>query len=457
MAQGQPPAGGGPGGNQGPSPFSTIEALPDLGVLIIRSQNPEQAALMRKLIETLLAITEPSNIEVGVRAAALRRRDQHHDNADRPVPARLIVGATGNSINQRATTSINAATPGGGAFSLNNQQPASVVLLAVPRFNSIFVAAPKGRLPEIRKRIEELDQPPSPQMQAAPFPLTKASAARVAVLINNFWATRYPPETQTQNQIRVTYDDSTNTVFVQAGPADLKEIADLISRLDTTVSSAIDELRIFQLHNALADELSNLLVRAISAGIVAPSSTTSTLPPQVTGGAAGAGGALGGGALGGRGGAGGGALAAAPGWSALGGGAFGGGRSAAVPWGRAAPVLPARMRTRSRRGHQDGHLAVLPAGSGRPHRRGRNARRHPHHSRHADQHPRHRRPQGGDEAAGGLDREAGHRPVHAFGHQDHHAQEERCVEYGDSAATALPELGRYHHWRRRPAVGQAAA
>src|SRR5207248_2425382 len=92
--------------------------------------------------------------------------------------------------------------------------------------------------------------------------------AKVEVPINNFYATRFPNETAAQHQVRVTRDDSSNTVFVQAAPADMAEIRSLIERIDTTVSSAVNDVRIVRLNNASADELANLLTVAISQGVV---------------------------------------------------------------------------------------------------------------------------------------------------------------------------------------------
>src|SRR5262249_4292785 len=136
---------------------------------------------------------------------------------------------------------------------------------------------------------------------AVPFPLKKASAARVAQLINTFWASRYPGDSSATNQIRITYEDSTNTVFVQAAPADMAEIQQMIWRIDTTVSDAKNDVRNVRLQRAVADEMAALLLRAISDGIVA-APTPSGLTPL--GGAAGAqpggvGGLGGGGLLGG--------------------------------------------------------------------------------------------------------------------------------------------------------------
>src|SRR5262249_21218789 len=140
--------------------------------------------------------------------------------------------------------------------------------LPYPRFNAVLVAAPRGRMDEVVKQVTDLDRPTAPGAQAKAFPLKKAPASRVGTLIQNFYQSRYAgTETLAQNQIRITWDDSINTVFVQAAPADLAEISELIERIDSSVSSAVNEIRIIPLRNALADEIATLIVRAISQGV----------------------------------------------------------------------------------------------------------------------------------------------------------------------------------------------
>src|SRR5262249_30651735 len=149
----------------------------------------------------------------------------------------------------------------GGGFGAPGQaagvglQAASVAFQALPRFNSILVAAPKGRLNDIIVEIKRLDGDVSPQMRLKPFPLKRASASKVSTTIQNFWNSRWTGETALQHQVRITYDDSANQVYVQAAPADMEEISDLILRLETTESIAVNEVRIRLLSYIPADEL----------------------------------------------------------------------------------------------------------------------------------------------------------------------------------------------------------
>src|SRR5207302_3102866 len=118
---------------------------------------------------------------------------------------------------------------------------ANAIFLPLPRFNAILVAAQESRLPFIKAEIEKLDQPNAAVGGAVAFPLKKASAGQVSTLLTQFYANRYVGEGAAQDQVRVTFDTSTNTVFVQAGPADMKEISDLINRIDNTASAATNE------------------------------------------------------------------------------------------------------------------------------------------------------------------------------------------------------------------------
>src|SRR5262249_15558198 len=133
----------------------------------------------------------------------------------------------------------------------NQQASASIYLQPIPRFNSILVAAPQARFDDVITQIKRLDQPNSPEAKAVPFPLAKAPASQVATLLTSFFATRYAVEPNALDQVRITVDPRTNTILVQAGPADMAEIRDMIKFLDNSVSHAVNELRIVPLRTAL--------------------------------------------------------------------------------------------------------------------------------------------------------------------------------------------------------------
>ena len=66
-----------------------------------------------------------------------------------------------------------------------------------------------------------------------------ASAARVANLLISFFAGRYPTETTAQQQIRITHDDATNTVFVQVNNLDTQNTRFLATITDISSGTVV--------------------------------------------------------------------------------------------------------------------------------------------------------------------------------------------------------------------------
>ncbi|HEV2948450.1 MAG TPA: secretin N-terminal domain-containing protein [Gemmataceae bacterium] len=274
---------------EGPRSNVIGEALPDLGAIIL-SGNKEDVEAMVKILEYIQK-TFAAASDVQIELVPLEHADATYVAYElNQLYQRVIVGPNATilaSPAQRQQTTF----PLGTVQTASTAQPSSIVLLPISRQNAILVAAPTVRMNDIIKEIKRLDTTNSLKTQPASFPLKKAAAARVATLVQNFYAQRFgATETAVNDQIRVTYDDPSNTVYVVAAPGDMAEIRSLIERIDSTVSSAVNDLRIYRLKNALADELSNILIQAISEGIVTP--TTGTTAPTTGPGAA-PGGALG--------------------------------------------------------------------------------------------------------------------------------------------------------------------
>ncbi|MBI3410657.1 MAG: hypothetical protein HY040_20160 [Planctomycetes bacterium] len=276
----------------------TAEALEQLGIIVIRAQNPADLEAALKIIEYIQQ--QGANAEVEINIIPLRYADATSVTSTlNQLFSRVVVGpnATTQVVPSRTGTGPQLGAPqpigqfpgqaqAGLGAQAQQATATSLVLIPLPRQNAILVAAARSRMPDIRREINRLDQLPSPDGRAVPFALKRQGAARVAGLITSFFADRYG-ETKAQNQIRVTYDDSVNRVFVQASPADLLEIRGLIEQLDSTESSALNDLRIIPLRNAVADDLALTLVRALSDGFTLTTpGTTTGLPGAVPGGGA---------------------------------------------------------------------------------------------------------------------------------------------------------------------------
>jgi type II secretion system protein D len=268
---------------EGPRLPVTVEGIPELDAVIINAQNPQDAEAILQVIELLKEMAKTSEIQVEM--VRLREADATSVvNMLNQLYSRVVVTASGQ-VRLTAPTITQNQLGFLGTQQTTTAQAPTVALLAVPRFNAIFVAAPKARIKEVLDKIRLLDHPPSLESHANTFHLERASAQRVGQLIQNFWAVRYPGETSGQHQIRVTWDTSANNVFVQAAPGDLSEIRALIEHLDKDESKAINLLKVVHLGYALSDNVALLLVQAISQGVATP-----TVPPATVPGAGAAGG-----------------------------------------------------------------------------------------------------------------------------------------------------------------------
>jgi type II secretion system protein D len=288
----QPPAGQPPlvtpqGEIRQPRSGVTAVPLPQLGGVVIGAANPQDVQLVQEIIKFLAERNKQTGIKFEL--YPLKVADATS------VATQLAQVFTRMQILPYgiAPTQQNFQNPFA-ALVQNNIQQSSVLLMPMPRQNAILIGAPNNQMKLVKDEIDRLDIKPAASMQAKPFPLKKASAAQVATQVQQWYGLRYP---QDQNHVRVTYDTPSNTIFVQAAPADLKEIEDLLAWMDSKNSEAVFELRIVHLRSALSDELAQTLLQALGQS-VAPAGTTGIVQPLNTGGPGG-GGPLGGGPLGG--------------------------------------------------------------------------------------------------------------------------------------------------------------
>jgi type II secretion system protein D len=198
----------------------------------------------------------------------------------------VTVGATLNQIFSRFVLGPGGQRPAVGGQPLAQ---ASIFILPLPRQNSLLVGLPKNRIKEFEETLSKIDRPIGQDTRFKTFNLKRANATRAAQTINEFYAQRFAGEggtaaaapaagafpfggaaaapaagTAGPSVIRVQAETETNSLIVQAGPADLEEIERLINFMETTVSSAVNELRIIPLRHALANELATLLQQAIA-------------------------------------------------------------------------------------------------------------------------------------------------------------------------------------------------
>lgn len=222
-----------------------IEAVDDLGVLILRGNEKDVEQVM-KVIRQLEKLSE---------ATAPKVHLLYLKNVDAESLAELLT-----TVYDRLTK-----------FPGNATQPRqSAAILPINKPNSLLIIAPEVDLRAILDLAEELDRPVDPQTEFQVFRLKTAIAAQVEEQIMRFYAERI----NLGAKVLVVADARSNAVIVRARPRDLDEIAELIRQIDRDRADAVSQLRIFPLKNAVAVELAAVMNAAIQSVIAPPTSGT---------------------------------------------------------------------------------------------------------------------------------------------------------------------------------------
>ena len=215
----------------------TVEALQDLDLLILRGNEADVEAVMEviRAIEELAIGSTPE-----IHLLNLRYVDSES------------LAALLNDVYERLSQ-LNTDS----AAAVRQTKPVNVVPVGRP--NAILIIAPGSVMPSVLDLAEQLDQPVTPGSEVEVFPLKSAVSSQVAALIEEFYEDR--PGLATQ--VRVVDDVRTNSVVVNASPAELEEVARLVRQIDRDRARSVNQVKLVPLEYALADELAEFLTLAI--------------------------------------------------------------------------------------------------------------------------------------------------------------------------------------------------
>ena len=246
----EPGAGGGEGGAEGEASLVgsvQVEILEGLDVVIIRGlqRDVDRVIQIVEQIERLSGETEPA-IEV----YPLR----HVDSA---ALAELIIPLYEQVFIARQ---------------------GSVSITALVKPNALLLIGRAESVQRVIELVEKLDRPVAPSAQFQVFRLRHLGSDAAQATVNQFFAARggLGP------RVLAVSDFRSNALVVQASPRDLAEVAALLARIDTPVSEAVNEIRVFPLEHSLATELAPLLQQALSGGAAAARAPGAVAPAAPT-------------------------------------------------------------------------------------------------------------------------------------------------------------------------------
>ena len=177
-------------------------------------------------------------------------------------------------------TSIQSIGSGG-------QPRAAVIPVVKP--NAILVIASSGDMKAILDLTDQLDQPVNPRTEFAVFALRHAIASQVVTTLETLYGQNQQQQQPVglRGRIRAVADSRTNSLIVQATPADLAEVTLLIRKIDRDSSSSVSRMRVFPLKNAVATDLAEVINSSIQNVLLPASGTGQTGGQQAVGAGAG--------------------------------------------------------------------------------------------------------------------------------------------------------------------------
>lgn len=227
----------------------TLEAMPDLDLLILRGNEKDVEAVMR-VIRTIEQMAEGSTPEIHLRTL---------EHVDSQSLATLLTQVYERMTTLRGTTA--------------NKSDAQVSAIPVVTPNAVLILSPANALPSVLKLIEELDKQVDPLHQVEVFPLENAIASQVVTTLNEFYPNDATQRPGLSTRIRVSADARTNSVIVQAQPRDMEEVRKVIERIDQDTAGAVAQARMVKLKSANATELAQFLTQTLQSILTGQSAT----------------------------------------------------------------------------------------------------------------------------------------------------------------------------------------
>lgn len=232
-----------------------IQFVPELGTIIIRGAKRDVERVMDviKEIEEQSEVTKP-DVEVV---------DLKH--ADANAVADLLEELYQDVLSAR-------------------QGEVSITSLDAP--NALLLIGRKEAIAGVMELVEKLDQPIDNKQLLRVFRLQNASAVDAEESVRNFFTDRPGSGDDLRPalgpRVRVLSDYRTNSLIVSAAPRDLEAVTELINELDVDYVAAANQIKIFPLNHAVAEDLAPVLQEAINGegdagneNITAPSTTLS--------------------------------------------------------------------------------------------------------------------------------------------------------------------------------------
>ncbi len=157
----------------------------------------------------------------------------------------------------------------------------NISISALVQPNALLLIGRAEVVQTVQELIEKIDVPLDPQNQLKVIPLLHASAVDIEERVRSFFTADgdggdVRPGLATR--VIILGDYRTNSLIVQASPRELIEVEQLIAKLDVETAAAANDVQVFKLKNALAEELQTVLEEIIGGQTTVDDGSQATPP-----------------------------------------------------------------------------------------------------------------------------------------------------------------------------------
>lgn len=157
----------------------------------------------------------------------------------------------------------------------------NISISALGQPNALLLIGRAEVVKTVEELIKKIDVPLAPEDQLEVIPLKHASAVDLEERVRNFFTSDGAggePRPGLATQALILGDYRTNSLIVQASPREMIEIKKLVSSLDVEAGTAQNDVRVFRLKNALAEDLIDVLNEVIGGQSTADDGSQATPP-----------------------------------------------------------------------------------------------------------------------------------------------------------------------------------
>lgn len=155
----------------------------------------------------------------------------------------------------------------------------NISISALGQPNALLLIGRAEVVKTVEELIEKIDVPLSPDNQLKVMPLLHASAVDIETRVQEFFVQQDETEgTGLRSRVKILADYRTNSLIVQAAPRELVEVQKLVDSLDVETASAQNDVKVFRLKNALAEDLETVLADVIGGQQTADDGSQATPP-----------------------------------------------------------------------------------------------------------------------------------------------------------------------------------